>query len=420
MTYSFVKLLETLAAGQGLVLATIVETEGSTPQVVGASAVFSKAGLVTGTIGGGLLEARVGSFAEKALGDGRARLISVRLDADPSDMEGAICGGTAKVLVDPGVGASKQIIERALDGLRKRRPGALVSRITPGAGDLISVERGWLPAGAPVLPDDPVLGGLGPDVLGDVIKAGRPGFLRAGRSMLFVEPVLPLPRLVIAGAGHVGQAVARLGSLLDFSVTVIDDRAEFANAATIAEADEIVVGPIGEAVRNVEDSPDNYFVIVTRGHQKDAEALRAAVGRPAAYIGMIGSKTEDRAHAVRVPGERLGDGRRVGRDPRPHRARHRVEDGRGDRRQHRRRARARQVRAKGAGPDMIWAVILAAGESRRMGTQKLLLPFGDTTIVEAVVRTALASRVDRGARRPGRRPRRRPSEARALRRRRSP
>ena len=290
MTYSFVKLLETLAAGQGLVLATIVETEGSTPQVAGASAVFSKTGLVTGTVGGGLLEARVGSFAEEALGDGRARLVSVRLDADPSDMEGAICGGTAKVLVDPGVGASRGIIESALDGLRKRRPGALVSRITPGTGDLISVERGWLPAGAPVLPDDPVLGDLGPDVLGDVIKGGRPGLLRAGHSTLFVEPVLPLPRLVIAGAGHVGQAVARLGSLLDFSVTVIDDRAEFANAATIAGADEIVVGPIGEAVRNVEDAPDNYFVIVTRGHQKDAEALRAAVGRPAAYIGMIGSK----------------------------------------------------------------------------------------------------------------------------------
>lgn len=44
---------------------------------------------------------------------------------------------------------------------------------------------------------------------------------------------------------------------------------------------------------------------------------------------------------------------------------------------------------------MIWAVILAAGESRRMGTQKLLLPFGEETVVEAVVRTALASGVDR-------------------------
>lgn len=44
---------------------------------------------------------------------------------------------------------------------------------------------------------------------------------------------------------------------------------------------------------------------------------------------------------------------------------------------------------------MIWAVIMAAGESRRMGTQKLLLPFGETTVVGAVVGTALASRVDR-------------------------
>jgi len=44
---------------------------------------------------------------------------------------------------------------------------------------------------------------------------------------------------------------------------------------------------------------------------------------------------------------------------------------------------------------MIWAVILAAGESRRMGTQKLLLPFGDATVIESVVLTALASRVDR-------------------------
>ena len=43
---------------------------------------------------------------------------------------------------------------------------------------------------------------------------------------------------------------------------------------------------------------------------------------------------------------------------------------------------------------MIWAVVLAAGESRRMGTQKLLLPYGGTTVVEAVVRSALDSRVD--------------------------
>jgi molybdenum cofactor cytidylyltransferase len=43
---------------------------------------------------------------------------------------------------------------------------------------------------------------------------------------------------------------------------------------------------------------------------------------------------------------------------------------------------------------MIWVTVLAAGESRRMGTQKLLLPFGETTVIEAIVRTALDSEAD--------------------------
>jgi xanthine dehydrogenase accessory factor len=83
-----------------------------------------------------------------------------------------------------------------------------------------------------------------------------------------------------------------LGRLLDFSVTVIDDRPEFANAGAVPEADEIVVGEIGEEIRRTEAAPDDYYVIVTRGHQKDAEALRAVIGRPAAYIGMIGSRSK--------------------------------------------------------------------------------------------------------------------------------
>jgi xanthine dehydrogenase accessory factor len=294
MTTSFPKLLGTLAAGpeaeRGLVLATIVETEGSTPQVVGSSAIFSSAGLVAGTVGGGLLEARVEAIAVKALGDGTARLISVRLDADPSDVEGAICGGAARVLVDPGVGAAKGVFQSALEGFRKRQAGALVSRIRAGHDDAAAVERGFLPVGAQVLPDDPVFGDIAPGVLAEIMAGGRPRFLAAGGRMIFVEPVLPLPRLIIAGAGHIGKAVARLGRLLDFSVTVIDDRPEFANIMNVPDADEIVAGDIGEAVRAVEASPDSYFVIVTRGHQKDAEALRGAIGRGAAYVGMIGSR----------------------------------------------------------------------------------------------------------------------------------
>lgn len=291
MIYSFPKLLETLAAGTGLALATVVRTEGSTPQVEGAAAIFSRTGLVAGTVGGGVLEARVAEQAARALADREPRLIAISLEAEPSDREGAICGGTAEVLIDPGVDASKGVFASALEGFRQRRRGALVSRIRPGHDDTVAVERGWLPAGAPALADDPVFGGLAPEVVESAIEGERPRLLvEAKDRMWFIEPVRPLPRLIVAGAGHIGRAVARLGSLLDFSVTVIDDREEFANTVNVPEADEVVAADIGPAVRAIEDSPDNYYVIVTRGHQKDAEALRAAIGRPAAYLGMIGSR----------------------------------------------------------------------------------------------------------------------------------
>lgn len=288
MNYSFPKLLETLARGRGLVLATIVEATGSTPQVPGASAIFGAAGLVAGTVGGGLLEARVEAIAGEARRDMRARLIAMNLDADPSDPEGAICGGAATVLVDPGVDAARGVFQSALDGLRERRTGSLVCRIVEGQGEYVAVERGWIPADGP---DGPIGGDVPPEIRRRVLERRGPWLDRSEGRLTYIEPVAPLPRLIVAGAGHVGRAVARLGRLLDFSVTVVDDRAEFANADNIPEADEIVVGAIGTEMGRI-DVPDGYFVIVTRGHAKDAEALRAVVRRQAAYLGMIGSRTK--------------------------------------------------------------------------------------------------------------------------------
>jgi xanthine dehydrogenase accessory factor len=288
MNYSFPKLLETLARGRGLVLATIVEATGSTPQVPGASAIFGAAGLVAGTVGGGLLEARVEAIAGEARRDMRARLIAMNLDADPSDPEGAICGGAATVLVDPGVDAARGVFQSALDGLRERRTGSLVCRIVEGRGEYVAVERGWIPADGP---DGPIGGDVPPEIRRRALERRGPWLDRSEGRLTYIEPVVPLPRLIVAGAGHVGRAVARLGRLLDFSVTVVDDRAEFANADNIPEADEIVVGDIGTEMGRI-DVPDGYFVIVTRGHAKDAEALRAVVRRQAAYLGMIGSRTK--------------------------------------------------------------------------------------------------------------------------------
>ncbi len=292
MQYSFPKLLEILIAERGLALAAVIDISGSTPQVPGAWALFAKHGLVAGTVGGGLMEGQTTEIALECLRTGERRLVEFKLDADPEDREGAICGGAASVLIDPRVVESVHVFERALEGLRRRKPGVLLTAITPREGGVVDAVRQWIAESALAPgakgPDSPVA----VEDLADVLAAGRPRLFRRGGETIFAEPVRPLPRLVIAGAGHVGRAVARLGRLLDFEVTVIDDRAEYANARNIPEADTLVVGDIAAAVRRIPASPEDYFVIVTRGHAHDAAALRECLGRGAAYVGMIGSRTK--------------------------------------------------------------------------------------------------------------------------------
>jgi len=106
----------------------------------------------------------------------------------------------------------------------------------------------------------------------------------------FLEPISPFPRLLIVGAGHIGQAVARQGSWLDFDISVVDDRPEYASREKFPSGTSLVVSEIERAVREFPVSADTFIVIVTRGHSHDAEALRACVRSPAAYIGMIGSR----------------------------------------------------------------------------------------------------------------------------------
>jgi xanthine dehydrogenase accessory factor len=108
-------------------------------------------------------------------------------------------------------------------------------------------------------------------------------------SIFFLEPVFPHEQLIIAGAGHIGKALAHLAYMLDFEVTIIDDRREYANTVNIPEADHIIVDNIGEALKKLNLNNDTYIVIVTRGHKDDASALKCCIGSDLAYTGMIGS-----------------------------------------------------------------------------------------------------------------------------------
>lgn len=105
-----------------------------------------------------------------------------------------------------------------------------------------------------------------------------------------LEPMLPPPRLIIVGAGHIAVPLARIAKILGFHVTVIDDRARFASRERFPDADELVVDEFDAAIARQAITPWTYLVLVTRGHEHDEAALQQVVESPAPYIGMIGSR----------------------------------------------------------------------------------------------------------------------------------
>jgi len=116
------------------------------------------------------------------------------------------------------------------------------------------------------------------------------GLVCGGTLDIFVEPVLPPAALYIFGAGHVAVSLYKVAKGAGFDVTVVDDRAAYANRERFPEAKEIIAEDFDRAMARLAPNESAYLVIVTRGHRDDMRVLRWAVQTSARYIGMIGSK----------------------------------------------------------------------------------------------------------------------------------
>jgi len=298
MNNIYLDILEQNATNSPLVLATVVRTHGSTPQKPGSSALFCKAGLLAGTVGGGIVEAKTSNAALESIKSHQSSLLRINLANDISKKEEAICGGEITVLVDANLQNYLNVFTELKGSLVKNIPGVLITMITSFSEKTILINRYWMSAvSKPVIPAL-FMERIGPEV-DRIISSGDPCSFceleleipgEEPSSLFFLEPVFPLPELIIAGAGHIGKALAHLGKILGFSVTVIDDRPEFASPENIPDAHRIIVDDIGKAMAGMVKNRDTYVVIVTRGHKDDASALGPCIGTDLAYTGMIGSR----------------------------------------------------------------------------------------------------------------------------------
>jgi xanthine dehydrogenase accessory factor len=116
-----------------------------------------------------------------------------------------------------------------------------------------------------------------------------------GRLQVFFEVMLAPPKLIVVGAGHIAVPLVQIAKVLDFHVTVIDDRLLYANRERFPAADEVLVGDMAQMLKEMTITPSHYIVLITRGHKYDEPCLRQIFNSKAKYIGMIGSKRRIKA-----------------------------------------------------------------------------------------------------------------------------
>ncbi|OQX87738.1 hypothetical protein B6D60_03245 [candidate division KSB1 bacterium 4484_87] len=110
-----------------------------------------------------------------------------------------------------------------------------------------------------------------------------------GKMTLFFEPILPDKRLTIFGGGHVGRAVANVANEAGWRVRVVDEREQILDQVYFPEDCELIETKYEEFLEKNEISPNDWLVIVTPQHTKDAVVLEAVISSPARYIGAMGS-----------------------------------------------------------------------------------------------------------------------------------
>jgi xanthine dehydrogenase accessory factor len=139
------------------------------------------------------------------------------------------------------------------------------------------------------------------------------GLVCGGTVLVYIEPNLLEPHLVVLGAGHVGKTLSKLARFTGFRVTVVDDRKEFANRENIPDANDLLVTEFGRAFDGIAVEKDTFIVVATRGHNHDLDAVKAALKTGARYVGLLGSKRKKALlfHALRESGFSAEDVSRV-------------------------------------------------------------------------------------------------------------
>jgi xanthine dehydrogenase accessory factor len=212
--------------------------------------------------------------------------------------------------------SSLEIIEEAHKLIEASEPFALVT-ITGSEGS----SARHLGASMIVTQDRRVIGTVGGAVAElqlidqaiDALREGKPRTVQmplpvcAGAITCFINVFASPETLILIGAGHVSQSMAKLAKMLGFSVVVVDDRPEYATKERFPEADQLIVDNWDKALTRVAINENSFIVILTYAGESDELALRKVINSKAAYIGMIASRSKAKSILARMQRDKIPD-----------------------------------------------------------------------------------------------------------------
>ncbi|MCF6248170.1 MAG: XdhC family protein, partial [Desulfobacula sp.] len=241
-----------LSSGKRIVLARTIRRAGSTPRDVGSMCIITEDNQIIGTVGGGLLEYKVHKKAMILFEKGHSFIYKFKLSNDDLAKNGMICGGDVDLFLEPlfpGNPATMSIFKKIAQQIENNKPATLISLIENNLDAMaedtrfLIIEDGSIKGELPDIDTkNMVMKNLNKKSMGtkqnapyQLIKTDSPA------AHLFIEQLQLRPRIFLFGAGHVSKFVAQVAKLVDFDITIIDDRPEFANKDRFPDADTICV-----------------------------------------------------------------------------------------------------------------------------------------------------------------------------------
>jgi xanthine dehydrogenase accessory factor len=184
------------------------------------------------------------------------------------------------------------ILASAARLLAERRAGALATALPDGMRALFDADGSVLEGDLP-----PAMAAAVAARVPDLVRAESSRIVDADGVEVFVEVLVPAPRLLLFGAGPIGEAVCAAASLAGFTVEVCDPRPAFARSDRFPGATSVVAAWPDEALARTAVDPGTYVVSVLHEARFEDQLLPAVLATDARYVGALGSR---RTHEGRV------------------------------------------------------------------------------------------------------------------------